>query len=82
MPAGYPAALADIRVGDQLIEAEGTDVTKASANLVVTIFKSVHLADNLCSDCPISKLIDAFNSSQNYLSNGVYFFHSLFAAST
>ncbi len=36
---GYPAALADIKVGDTLIEAEGTDVTKASANLVVTIFK-------------------------------------------
>ena len=29
------------------------------------------LASNLCSDCPISKLIDAFNSSQNYFSNGV-----------
>ncbi len=28
-------------------------------------------ACNLCSDGPISKLIDAFNSSQNYLSNGV-----------
>ncbi len=36
---GYPAAEANIRVGDQLIEAEGTDVTRASANLVVSIFK-------------------------------------------
>ena len=25
----------------------------------------------MCSDYPISKLLDAFNSSQNYLSNGV-----------
>ncbi len=25
----------------------------------------------MCSDCPITKLIDAFNSSQNYLSNDV-----------
>ena len=28
-------------------------------------------ARNLCSDCPILKLIDAFNSSQNYLSSDV-----------
>ncbi len=26
----------------------------------------------MCSDCTIYKLIDAFNSSQNYLSNDLY----------
>ncbi len=30
-------------------------------------------AHNLCSDCPISKPLDAFNSSQNYLSNDTSF---------
>ncbi len=43
-------------------------------NYSLSLFSKFQLslrACNLCSDCPISKLIDAFNSSQNYLSNDV-----------
>ena len=35
---------------------------------VYCVFVAISRACNLCSDCPISKLMD---SSQNYLSNGV-----------
>ncbi len=38
-------------------------------------------ACNLCSDCPISNLIDAFNSFQNYLSNDVLKLFSLYTDS-
>jgi len=36
---GMPAAKADMRIWDRIVEVEGTDVTRASADFVVTIFK-------------------------------------------
>ena len=36
---GLPAQQADIRVGDVIVEVEGTDVTRASGDLVVSIIQ-------------------------------------------
>ena len=50
----------------------GINKNKGLACLKISAVWQLSLrACNLRSDCPISKLIDAFNSSQNYLSNGV-----------
>lgn len=41
LPLGMPAQLAELQVGDVIVEVENTDVTKASGDLVVSIIKSV-----------------------------------------
>ena len=38
-PPGLPAQEADIQVGDAIIEVEGTDVTRASGELVINIIR-------------------------------------------
>ncbi len=53
------------------IKAEGRKRGPPEHGLSLSFVHGYVLVHVSCSDCPIWKLIDAFNSSQNYLSNDV-----------